>query len=73
MATKKAAPKKANKVQTLGVAAPIRARSEEVKWRARDDLRVLQQAQEIQRDRSRMAMAKREAQAQISALAKVSK
>lgn len=71
MATKKAAPKKSTKVQAI--AAPRVNRTEEAKWRARDDLRVLQQAQEIQRDRSRMMMAKREAQAQISALAKVSK
>jgi hypothetical protein len=72
MATKKAAPKKVNKAPALAVATKG-SRAEEMKWRARDDLRVLQQAQEIQRDRSRLTMAKREAQAQMSALAKVSK
>jgi hypothetical protein len=72
MATKKAAPKKSPKL-TAAVASPKINRAEEARWRARDDLRVLQQAQEIQRDRSRLSMAKREAQAQISALAKVSK
>ena len=53
-------------------AAP-RMDAEEKKWRAQDDLRTLQRAKEIEANRSRMAAAQREAKAQISVLAKVTK
>ncbi len=46
----------------------IRATREDRAWRARDDLRTLQQAKEIQADRSRIVAATREAQNQIKAL-----
>ena len=42
-------------------------------WQARDDLRVLQQAQEIQQNKARLARAKAEAEAQMAALAKTTK
>ena len=42
-------------------------------WQARDDLRVLQQAQELQQNRARLARAKAEAEAQMAALAKTAK
>lgn len=38
------------------------------KWQARDDLRTLQQAQEIQKDRARVAAATKEAQTQVKAI-----
>ena len=46
---------------------------EDQKWRARDDLRTLQQAKEIQMDRARVAAATREANAQMKALQEVTK
>ena len=54
-------------------ASPVQPRMtvEDRKWRARDDLRTLQSAQEISHDKSRLSAAQREAQAQIAALAKV--
>lgn len=45
--------------------------SEDKRWRARDDLRTLQTALEIQNDKSRINAAQKEAQAQIQALSKV--
>ena len=42
-------------------------------WQARDDLWVLQQAQEIQQNKARLARAKAEAEAQMAALAKTTK
>jgi hypothetical protein len=47
------------------------SRAEEMKWRAEDDLRTLQRAQEIQADKARMGMAKRMAAQQVKALSKV--
>jgi hypothetical protein len=44
---------------------------DEKKWQAQDDLRTLQRAREIEANRSRMAAAKREADAQLKALQKV--
>lgn len=43
------------------------------KWRAQDDLRALQRAAEIQGDRSRLAAARKEAQAQIKVLSCIGK
>lgn len=40
-------------------------------WRARDDLRTLTAAAEIQADKSRLGQAKREANKQISAISRV--
>ena len=42
-------------------------------WQAREDLRVLQQAQEIQQNKARLTRAKAEAEAQMAALAKTTK
>ena len=47
--------------------------AEDKAWRARDDLRTLQSAVEIQSDKSRVAAAQREAKLQMQALAKVGK
>lgn len=41
------------------------------KWQAQDDLRTLQRAREIEANRTRLAAAKREADAQLKALQKV--
>lgn len=46
---------------------------DDMKWRARDDIRTLQQAAEIQRDKARMKAAKAEAQAQVKQLSSVCK
>ena len=56
-----------NKLQAAAKAMPV----EDMKWRAESDLRTLQQAQEIQRDRARMKAAKCCARDQMKALAKV--
>lgn len=42
--------------------------SEDIKWRAQSDLRTLQEAECIKRDRTRVSAAKKEAKAQIKAL-----
>ena len=65
MATKKAVTKRASNVTAR---AP-----EDRRWEAQDALRTIQRAQEIQLNKSLMNMVKREAQAQMSALAKVTK
>lgn len=48
-----------------------RMSAEEKRWRAEDDLRVMQRAEEIKADSSRLAEAKRLAQTQVKALTKV--
>lgn len=48
-------------------------RAQEKKWRAEADLRTLQQAGEIQADRSRVAAAKKLAAEQARALTKICK
>jgi hypothetical protein len=53
------------------MAARISAESQ--KWRAQDDLRTLQQATEISKDRKRMAAATSEAKKQLAALSAVAK
>jgi hypothetical protein len=47
--------------------------NDEQAWRAREDLRCLQQAQMIQKDTSRLKAAKAEAQDQMKVLAQVTK
>jgi hypothetical protein len=71
-AAAKAAPKKAPATRGL-VAAPRSNRAEERRWQAQDDLRTLQRAQEIQRDKSRMGLVQREARSQMEVLSKVAK
>lgn len=44
---------------------------EEKKWQAQDDLRTLQRAREIESDKERLANAKKEAEAQMTALGRV--
>jgi len=46
--------------------------AEDKKWQAQDDLRTLQRAREIEADKERLARAKKEAQAQMMALDRVS-
>jgi len=46
--------------------------AEDKKWQAQDDLRTLQRAREIEADKERLARAKKEAQAQMMALGRVS-
>lgn len=43
----------------------------EKKWRAEDDIRTLQRAEEIKRDKERMTMAKRVAKDQVQDLKKI--
>lgn len=53
-------------------AAPTpRLTAKEKRWRAQDDLRTLQSAHEIKKDKGRCDAACREAQMQIQALAQV--
>jgi hypothetical protein len=61
MATK--SPAKASVMVSMG--------SQEKKWQAQDDLRTLQRAREIEANRTRLAAAKREADAQLKALKQV--
>jgi hypothetical protein len=76
MTTKaKASPKKA-KPKTLSTkSANPRARqiAEDKAWQARQDLRTLQEAKEIQRDRHRITAAEAEALKQIAAINSVVK
>lgn len=60
-------------VKIVSDANSIAPSAESAKWRAQDDLRVLQSAAEIQRDRSRLKAAKMEAKAQVKALSSVCK
>jgi len=70
MATKKAAPVK----KASPPAKKIVQQSPPIdRWQARDDLRTVQAAAEIQSDAKRMKAAQAEAQSQIAALSKVSK
>lgn len=50
-----------------------RLSAEDKKWRAQDDLRVMQRAQEVANDPKRMQAAQKEAQEQVKALQKVAK
>ena len=53
--------------------AKVRMTMQDKKWRAQDDLRTLQSAAEIQRDRSRLSAASAEAKKQLATLAAVAK
>ncbi len=48
-------------------------RKQQQKWQAQDDLRILQQAANIQRSSARVEAARKEAQSQIAALDTVAK
>lgn len=50
-----------------------RISAEEKKWRAQDDLRTMQRAQEVASDPNRLKAAQKEAQDQVKALQKVAK
>ena len=56
-----------------GSAATPRMTAEDKSWRARSDLRTLQEAREVEADKTRVTAAKREAQAQMDALRSVTK
>lgn len=59
---------------TKAKAAPApRMSADEKSWRARDDLRTIQAAQQIQQDKARMTAAQREAQSQVKALQSIGK
>ena len=81
LAPKKAAPKAAAKkapaMTKNDVCAPYKPsakeRAEQDRWRARDDLRTLQQAAELAQDKGRLKAAQNEAAKQMQALAAVSK
>ena len=62
MATKKAAPKRA---AALGPLSPSKA--QEARWRAEEDLRVMQRMAELKSDPSRVRAAERLLQEQMSA------
>jgi hypothetical protein len=68
MATKSPT-KTAKKVEVVSL--PVRDMAEEKKWRAESDLRVLKEARDIESNKSRMAAAKRIADEQMKALAKI--
>lgn len=69
--SKPVAPKRA--IKTKVAATPKAPRREEDRWRAEDDARTLMRAEEIKRDRARMAKARAVAKKQISELSKVAK
>lgn len=60
-------------VKAKAVPAPKAPKREEDRWRAEDDARTLMRAEEIKRDRARMAKARAVAKKQISELSKVAK
>lgn len=73
-----------NKVVRSGKQKPVPVRivhepiksspvSEDMSWRARDDMRTLQQAAEIQADKARVRAVKAEAQKQMKNLSKICK
>jgi hypothetical protein len=61
--------KTAKKVEVVSL--PVRDMAEEKKWRAESDLRILKEARDIESNKSRMAAAKRIADEQMKALAKI--
>lgn len=69
----RAAAKKPAKIVPKAVPTPKVPKREEDKWRAEDDARTLMRAEEIKRDRARMAKARAIAKKQISELSKVAK
>lgn len=69
----RAAAKKPAKRVPKAVLTPKVPKREEDKWRAEDDARTLMRAEEIKRDRARMAKARAIAKKQISELSKVAK
>lgn len=69
----RAAAKKPAKSASKAVATPKAPKREEDRWRAEDDARTLMRAEEIKRDRARMAKARAIAKKQISELSKVAK
>ena len=56
-----------------GSTAALTMNDEDKSWRARSDLRVLQEAREVESDKARVTAAKREAKAQMDALKFVTK
>lgn len=69
----RAAAKKPAKSAPKAVATPKVPKREEDRWQAEDDARTLMRAEEIKRDRARMAKARAIAKKQISELSKVAK
>lgn len=67
--------KKSSKPVATKRAVKVKAVStrEEDRWRAEEDARTLMRAEEIKRDRARMAKARAVAKKQISELSKVAK
>jgi hypothetical protein len=63
------ATKVAKKVEVLSM--PSRDLAQEKKWQAESDLRTLQAAKEIEASRARLSAAKRIAEEQMKALAKI--
>lgn len=72
-AVRAAAVKKTAKSSPKVAATPKVPKREEDRWRAEDDARTLMRAEEIKRDRARMAKARAVAKKQISELSKVAK
>jgi hypothetical protein len=65
--------KKSVKKHPVIAEAPMLSTAMDKKWRAESDLRTLQQAGEIQADRSRVTAAKKLAAEQARALTKICK
>lgn len=60
-------------VKVKAASTPKAPKREEDRWRAEDDARTLMRAEEIKRDRARIAKARAVAKKQISELSKVAK
>lgn len=61
----------ATKKVTTATPRQPRMSAQEKKWQAEDDLRVMQRAEQIKSDPTRMKAAQREANSQVKALQKV--
>lgn len=66
----KPAPKKMVK-KSQPIQTPVSDRAQQAKWQAEDDVRTLQRAGEIERDRARLAKAQAMAKKQADDLARI--
>ena len=73
LVAKKPAKGKQKPVPVKIVSEPMDSPQVDNSWRARSDLRALQEAEEIRRDRARLSAAKKEAKTMMRDLSKVCK
>jgi len=73
MATKSSQKKVTPKKTSKAIATPMSDKAQQAKWQAEDDVRTLQRAGEIERDRARLAKAQAMAKKQADDLARITK